>query len=397
MSRQPGPAFALALASISLIGPLAIHIYLPVIPAVKAALGLSDALAQSTFALGLAAMAFSTLFWGSMSDRFGRRPVLLSGLVVFLLGSLACALAQGVTTLILGRLLQAFGAGVGGALARTIARDAYGPDKLVRAIAYLTMFYTLGPMISPIAGGLLIDHFSWRAVFGFSLLMGAAILAGAYFIIRETRPKAQTGVVPQGFVRDSIALFSHLRFSCFVFQTGFNTGAFFVAASSAAFLMKETLNRPAAEFGYWFALFPIGFFIGNFVSSRVGGRASNEFMVLLGAILAFLAVALLCGLLIVGYITPLAIFAPGFLITFAQGISLPYAQGGVIATMPRVAGTAAGIGVFMQNIVGAAFAQLYGFIADGTIWPIVFVTMLSATLGVLVAIPPAVMRRLRAV
>ncbi len=130
MSRQPGPAFALALASISLIGPLAIHIYLPVIPAVKAALGLSDALAQSTFALGLAAMAFSTLFWGSMSDRFGRRPVLLAGLVVFLLGSLACALAQGVTTLILGRLLQAFGAGVGGALARTIARDAYAPTSL---------------------------------------------------------------------------------------------------------------------------------------------------------------------------------------------------------------------------------------------------------------------------
>src|SRR5690606_24918045 len=112
MPRQPGPAFALALASISLIGPLAIHIYLPVIPAVKASLELSDALAQASFALGLGAMACSTLFWGSMSDRFGRRPVLLCGLVVFLLGSLACALAQGVVTLILGRLLQAFGAGV---------------------------------------------------------------------------------------------------------------------------------------------------------------------------------------------------------------------------------------------------------------------------------------------
>ena len=395
MSRQPGPAFALALASISLIGPLAIHIYLPVIPAVKASLELSDAVAQSTFALGLAAMAFSTLFWGSMSDRFGRRPVLLSGLVVFLLGSLACAMAQGIVTLILGRLLQAFGAGVGGALARTIARDAYGPDKLVRAIAYLTMFYTLGPMISPIAGGLLIDLFSWRAVFGFSLFMGAIILAGAYFVIWETRPRAQTGVVPKGFISNSIALFSHLRFTCFVLQTGFNTGAFFVAASSASFLMKETLQRPAAEFGFWFALFPIGFFVGNFVSSRVGGRASNETMVLIGAILALGAVSLQSGLLIAGYITPLAIFAPGFLITFAQGISLPYGQAGAIATLPRIAGTAAGIGVFMQNIVGAAFAQFYGLIANGTIWPIVIATGLSTVLGVLVSIPPS-LARLRA-
>ncbi len=388
MSRQPGFAFALALGSISLIGPLAIHIYLPVIPAVKAALDLSDALAQATFALGLVAMAFSTLFWGSMSDRFGRRPVLLSGLLVFLAGSLACALAQGIVTLILGRLLQAFGAGVGGALARTIARDAYGPDKLVRAIAYLTMFYTLGPMISPVAGGLLIDAFSWRAVFSFSILMGAAILAGAYFIIWETRPPAQTGVVPKGFISDALTLLSHMRFTCFVLQTGFSTGAFFVAASAASFLMKETLGRPAAEFGYWFALFPLGFFAGNFVSSRVGARASNEFMVLLGAVLALGAVGLQSGLLIGGYLTPLAIFGPGFLITFAQGISLPYGQAGAISTVLRIAGTAAGIGVFMQNIVGAFFALLFGLLADGGVWPIVFVTGLATLLGVLVAIPP---------
>jgi DHA1 family bicyclomycin/chloramphenicol resistance-like MFS transporter len=393
MPRQPGLAFALALGSISLIGPLAIHIYLPVIPAVKAALDLSDALAQATFALGLVAMAFSTLFWGSMSDRYGRRPVLLSGLLVFLAGSLACALAQGIVTLILGRLLQAFGAGVGGALARTIARDAYGPDKLVRAIAYLTMFYTLGPMISPIAGGLLIDAFSWRAVFSFSILMGAAILAGAYFIIWETRPRAQTGAVSKGFLSDALTLFSHMRFTCFVLQTGFSTGAFFVAASAASFLMKETLERPAADFGYWFALFPLGFFAGNFVSSRVGARASNEFMVLLGAILALGAVGLQSGLLIGGYLTPLAIFGPGFLITFAQGISLPYGQAGAISTVPRIAGTAAGIGVFMQNIVGAFFALLFGLLADGTIWPIVIVTGLATVLGALVAVPPLLTAR----
>lgn len=393
MSRQPGPAFALALASISLIGPLAIHIYLPVIPAVKAALDLPDALAQSTFAIGLAAMACSTLFWGSMSDRFGRRPVLLAGLTIFLLGSVACALAQGVTTLIIGRLIQAFGAGVGGALARTIARDAYGPERLVRAIAYLTMFYTLGPMISPVAGGLLIDFFSWRAVFGFSLLMGAAILAGAYFCIWETKPRAQTGVVQKGFLSNAVALFSNLRFTCFVLQTGFNTGAFFVAASAASFLMKETLHRPAAEFGYWFILFPLGFFAGNFVSSRVGSRASNETMVFIGSVCTLAAVALQSGLLIAGFITPLAIFAPGFLITFAQGISLPYGQAGAMATMPRIAGTAAGIGIFTQNIVGALFAQFYGFIADGTIWPIVIATGLSTLLGLLVSIPPMLTRR----
>src|SRR5438128_751320 len=156
VSHTPDRTFGLALASIALIGPLAVHLYLPVIPAIKAALGISDALAQLTFSVSLFGMAFATLFYGSLADRYGRRPVLLSGLGLFLIGSVISALADGVVTLVLGRLVQAIGAGCGTTLVRTIARDAYGPDRLVKAIAYLTMFYTLGPMVSPIAGGVLI-------------------------------------------------------------------------------------------------------------------------------------------------------------------------------------------------------------------------------------------------
>ena len=100
----PGLLFALALASISLIGPLAVHLFMPVIPAVKAALGLSDALAQLTFSVALFGMAFATLFYGSLSDRYGRRPVLLSGLALFLVGSALSAIATSVIPLVLGRL-----------------------------------------------------------------------------------------------------------------------------------------------------------------------------------------------------------------------------------------------------------------------------------------------------
>ncbi len=392
MPRQPGPLFALSLASIALIGPLAVHIYLPLIPAVKAALGLSDSLAQLMFSIALFGMSFATLVWGVLSDRYGRRPVLLTGLCLFLVGSLLCAAASSVETLAAGRLVQAIGAGSGAALVRSIARDAYGPDRLVKVIAYLTMFYTLGPMIAPIAGGLLIDTLGWRSVFGFSVVIGSIITLGAWFSIWETKPKTQAFGVSPGLLRDFVALFGNLRFTCFVFQTAFNTGAFLVAASASSFLMKETLHRPAAEFGFWFFLFPLGFFSGNFVSSRVGARASNEAMVLIGASLGLLAVAVQSGLLIAGFLTPLSIFLPGFFITFAQGISLPYGQAGAMATIPRIAGTASGIGVFVQNLIGALFAQLYGVLSDGTIWPIVFATGLSSMLGLACAFPPALAR-----
>lgn len=393
MQRQPGPMFALSLASIALIGPLAIHIYLPLIPAVKAALGLTDSMAQLMFSIALFGMSFATLVWGALSDRYGRRPILLSGLALFLVGSLLCAAAGSVETLAIGRLVQAVGAGSGAALVRSIARDAYGPERLVKVIAYLTMFYTLGPMIAPIAGGMLIDTLGWRSVFGFSVVIGAVITLGAWTSIWETKPKTQAFGVSPGVVRDFISLFANLRFTCFVFQTAFNTGAFLVAASASSFLMKETLHRPATEFGFWFFLFPLGFFTGNFVSSRVGSRASNEAMVLTGATLGLLAVAVQSGLLAAGFLTPLAIFLPGFFITFSQGISLPYGQAGAMATIPRIAGTASGIGVFVQNLVGALFVQLYGVLADGTIWPMVFATGLSASLGLMCAVFAALARR----
>lgn len=392
MSRQPGPLFALCLASIALIGPLAIHIYLPMIPAVKAGLGLSDAMAQFTFTIALLGLGLSTLVWGALSDRYGRRPILLWGLGLFLVGGIACAFAPNVELLALGRLAQAVGAGAGAALVRPIARDAYGPERMVKAIAYLTMFYTLGPMIAPIAGGFLIDGFGWRSVFAFSVGAGALIAFGAWRVIYETKPREGAGAPPQqGMARDFVELFSHLRFTCFVLQTGFSTGAFLVAASASSFLMKENLGRPASEFGLWFLMFPLGYFTGNFISSRIGARAANETMVLLGASLALVAVLTQAAILLGGHLTPLAIFLPCFFITAAQGLSLPYGQAGAMATIPRIAGTAAGIGVFMQNFLGAAFAQIYGLLADGTLWPMALVTSVSAGLGLLAAIPPAIM------
>jgi len=393
MTRQPGPLFALCLASIALIGPLSIHIYLPMIPAVKADLALSDALAQLTFSVSMLGLSVSTLFWGALSDRRGRRPVVLAGLSLFLAGGVICALAPNVETLVLGRLVQAVGAGSGAAIVRTIARDAYGPERMVKAIAYLTMFYTLGPMIAPVTGGALTDLFGWRSVFGFSLLAGVLIAFGAWRVIYETRPpQAADAPSPAHFLRDYATLFSDLRFSCFVVQTGANTAAFLVAASATSFLMKETLNRPAAEFGLWFLLFPFGYLMGNFCSSRIGARAAAEPMVLAGSLLALASILAQSFILASGRLDPLAIFAPCFFITFAQGLSLPYAQAGAIGAVPRIAGTAAGVGVFVQNMMGAIFTQAYGLLADGSVRPILVVTIGCGILGVAAAVPPMAQR-----
>jgi len=389
----PGPLFALALASISLIGPLAVHLFMPVIPAVKAALGLSDALAQLTFSIALFGMAFATLFYGSLSDRYGRRPVLLSGLALFLVGSALSAVATSVIPLVLGRFVQAIGAGCGITLGRAIAQDVYGRERLVKAIAYLTMAYTIGPMISPIVGGVLIDAFGWRSVFGFALLLGGVIALIAYLAVFESRPPNAGHAASGNVLRNYAELFRHVRFTAFVLHSGFLTGSFLVAATAASSLMKDLLHRPSAEFGFYFLLFPLGFLSGNFITSRIGNRAANETMVLAGSLLMAAAVAAQSSLLLGGGVTPLILFAPGFFITLAQGISLPYAQSGAMATNTKLAGTAAGIGVFVQNFCGAAFAQLYGLLADGTVMPLMHTTAITALAGLVAGAVPFIMAR----
>jgi DHA1 family bicyclomycin/chloramphenicol resistance-like MFS transporter len=395
-STRQGPSrtFTISLGLIALITPLAVHLFFPVIPAVKVAFGLSDAYAQLTFSIALFGMAFATLFYGSLSDRYGRRPVLLSGLALFLIGSVLSAFAPTAETLLLGRLIQAVGAGCSLTLVRAIARDAYRAEQLVKAIAYLTMFGALGPMVSPFIGGVLTDTLGWRSVFGFALLAGGAITLTAYFAMYETHPAANRNKSGESVIQSYAALFSRLRFNAFVLTSGFNTGAFIVMASASASLMTELLHRPATEFGAYFLLFPAGFFTGNLISIRVGNRLSTETMVLIGSTLALATVIGQAFVLSYGWVTPLALFIPGTFITLAQGIAMPYAQVGAMAEIPRFAGTAAGVGVFMQNFCGAVFSQLYGMLADGTPRPMIMIAVLCGFLTLIVGAIPMLQKRL---
>jgi DHA1 family bicyclomycin/chloramphenicol resistance-like MFS transporter len=295
--------------------------------------------------------------------------------------------------LLLGRLIQAIGAGCALTLTRAIARDAYRAEHLVKAIAYLTMFGTLGPMVSPIIGGVLTDTLGWRSVFSFALLAGGAISLTAYLVMYETHPVANRRVGDVSVVQSYLALFSRLRFNAFVLQSGLNTGAFMVMASAPASLMTELLHRPGTEFGLYFWLFPAGFFTGNFIATRIGSRASAETMVLAGSLMALATVLVQAAVLSHGWVTPLAFFLPGTFITMAQGIAMPHAQAGAMNEIPRFAGTAAGVGVFMQNFCAALFAQLYGIFADGTPRPMIMIAVLCGFLTLATGALPILQKR----
>jgi len=394
MRHVPDWRFFVTLASITLIGPLAIHGYLPAMPVIKSAFQVSDALVGLTYSAALVVMAAATLIYGSLSDRYGRRPVLFAGLLLFTLGSVVSGLASSFSGLIAGRVIQALGAGCGLTLARTIARDAYEADELVKMIAYLTMAYTLGPMMATIFGGALIDTAGWRSLFGLAAAAGLLIAMVSARVMYETHPKSDNQPKRSGgFIKEYAALFSHARFVAFVLQAGFSSGVFYPLAAAASFLMKDHLGRSGTEFGLYFMAFPIGYSLGNLLSSRLSQRFGIEKMVLVGSLINFTVILVQTALVFAGYLSPLLLFIPGGLSSFGQGLALPNTQVGAMRVIPSLAGTAAGVGAFCQVFMGAIFAQMYSLFADGTPIPMSATIMTASTLCLAAGATPYLLKR----
>lgn len=387
--KRAGPLFVAAMVAITMMGPLSIHAFIPALPVVQREFAIDAAAAQFMLSITLFAMAGATLFYGPLSDRYGRRPVLQVGLALFLAGTLGCALATDVATLIGARFVQAGGAACGLVLARAMVRDVYGDDRLVKMMAYLTMAYVVGPMVAPAIGGALIDTLGWRAIFHMGLVIGVGIVILTALATHETAPNigVRSGgiVVLRGYAR----LARMPKFIGYVLHCGFISASFFAFISAASFLMSEVLHRPAREYGLWFIFFPAGYMLGNFIASRLSNRYSIDRMVIAGATIGFIAAV---GFVVWVMIAPLNIFMlflPCALASLGQGLSMPNAQSGAISVDPDLTGTASGVIMFVQLFLGAVGAQFMGFVADGTAMPMALVFFGFLAIALIAAIIPA--------
>ncbi len=379
---RPRWYFFIALVSITFIGPLSIHLFIPAMPAVKEAFGVSTGVAQLTLSLAMLSMAFFTVAYGGLSDQFGRKRVLLGGLVLFTCGAASCMAAANMPMLLAGRILQGAGAGCGVVLARAIARDVYGQDRVAQVIAYLTAAYVLGPMVAPPIGGQLTALFGWRALFVLASAVGLLVIFAVAFAVPETR--ARNAAVPHGVFAGYRSLLRRRRFVGFMLQPGLMSGAFYTQATAASFLAAELLGADAARIGLWFFAFPIGFMSGSFISGRIGASRSIEFMTTLGSVIGVASGALLAGWLYFGGVSMAALYIPGTLVSLAQGLSMPYAQAAAMAVDTELAGSAAGAVVFSQFFWPAALQQLTGMLADGT-WVPMAAVQFAAVAGALLA------------
>ena len=371
------------LAATSALGPASMQILLPALPVIKTTFSVSTEVAQLTLSLSMLAIALGTLTYGPFSDKYGRKPVMLCGLVIMLAGSIFCFFAGSIEMLIAARFLQAFGAAVGLVLARAIVRDVYGAEEAARVIATLVMVMVVLPMISPALGGELMTRFGWQSVF-----IAMAIFGFLIFIVLVIRlPETLTEPAPfegvSSMLKTFLRLFQSKAFSGYAFCVSFVSVVFFSFISAAPEIMVSVLNRPPTEFGYYFIMIPIGFMTGNYVARHFGRKLDINKMIGLGASVGVGGILLAIVLQLLGYHQPIALFAPVALAVFGNGITLPNAQAAAINEFPQYAGSASGLTGFLQMFFSAIAAQAVAIIFNGTVYPLLGLMLLASILSLL--------------
>lgn len=390
-SAPPRYIFPL-LAAITFIAPLANHMFLPAMPVVKQDFGIGNDLAFATLSLTMMTMAFATLVYGGFADQWGRKRVLLAGLALYTIGAEICWFAPDIETLLAGRVLQGAGAGCGIVLARAIARDVYGMDRIASVIANLTAAYVLGPLLAPTLGGFLVAWEGWRFLFLMITVLGLGLIAVVGLKLPETHHPADRQERVLAVIRGIFRNYGHLmrvvRFNAYALVPGCLSGAFFSLATASSFLAREALGVSPEEFGVWFLFLPAGFMCGNLMSGRIGNRASVTFMTVSGSLLNLLIIIALWVSHEIWGLSMWLMVLPGFMLGIAQGMCMPYSQSGAMQVNPALAGSASGAVVFCQLFFAGAGEQIVGWIADGTLYPVMKVMLgfgIAAFIAALVA------------
>lgn len=346
------------LVAVHAIGPTSLTIIVPSIPGMAADFATEPGVVQLTISLYLVCLAFAQLFLGTLSDHFGRRPVILAGLAVTAVTSFAATMTTSAFALIAARSAQAFGASAGMVVGRAMIRDLYDRDRAAAMIGLVTMTTVVMPMLAPLLGGVLDTAYGWRATFAFLGVFSTVVLIWAVFALKETRPAHPADGQGSRFLTEGRALLTSRTFFGYLLCGSLGCGAFFAFLGGGSYLVVGIMGRSSAEFGVWFAVMSLGYMLGNLATARLSTRYGVNAMIRWGLIFEVIGTAFTVVVaVLIPDVGPAPIFLPQLLIQTGNGMLLPNAIAGAVSVRPQAAGTAAGIVGFAQMAVGAVAAQ----------------------------------------
>ncbi len=355
------------------------NIFLPSLPIMADWFDVPYGVIQQSVSLYLALSALLQLFIGPLSDRYGRRPVLLGALVLFLLATLGTLLATTAGWFLAFRMMQAVIA-TGMVLSRAIVRDMVDGPRAASMIGYVTMGMSVVPMIGPSIGGLLADSYGWKASFIFLGAAGLATLALVWADLGETKTPSRISLWAQ--FGQYPALLGSGKFWLYAGLTSFSTGSFFAALGGAPYVGSDVFGLTPPMVGAYFALIAIGYAGGNFLAGRFSMRVGITGMLLIGTSISLGGMVLLLILSLANLSSALGFFGILMLLGLGNGIALPSGNAGVLSVRPDLAGAASGLSGAIMLTGGAALAALAGvLLTDGASELPLIALMLGSAIG----------------
>jgi len=370
--------FVLLLGALVAFGPLAIDLYLPALPAIASGLAASAEAVQLSITVFLAGFSLGMLFYGPISDRYGRRPVMLSGIALFAAASLACMLVTAVEQLIVARFVQALGGGAASVLARAVVRDVYTPTEAIRKLSLMAMVTAIAPLLAPLLGSLLLVQFGWRGTFAAVVLWGMLSLLVVWFQLPETLPVDQRGQLP---LSRAFAIYGSLLVDPvalgLMLAGGMSFAAMFAYITASPFYFIELHGFSPFAYGLLFASNAVGIFAANYLNSRLVKSKGPAVMAGLGSGLGFLGALLLWLAAGVNDALP-AVILGLFVVVSMTGLLGANCVGLLMARYPQNAGAAAALFGASQFGLGMLASAAVSYTHDGSGRPMAWV-ILAAT------------------
>ncbi|MCS6853149.1 MAG: multidrug effflux MFS transporter [Elioraea sp.] len=362
---RPAPPTWL-LVALTAIGPFTLQILVPSLPGLARVFGVSAASAQLALTGYLAGVAFGQLLYGPLSDRFGRKPLAVAGLVLFLLASLGAAFAPSIGGLILGRIVQAVGGCSGMVLARAMIRDCFPRDRAASVMAVVLAGMTAAPMLAPVVGGVLDEVFGWRGILLLTAAAGAALLAAVLFGLEETLPTPHPLPGVAGFLRANLGLMRQPGFLLFAGAFSASSAVFFSFLGGAPYVVVSGLGLAPTIYGFAFAVVSLAYAAGNLITARLAQRLGIARLLRFGTGLTFLGSALALAFVLLREPSLLNLFGPALLMAVGNGIAQANALAGAVSARPGLAGTASGLAGALQMGCGALATLVVGSFETGS-------------------------------
>ena len=371
------------LIAVTATGPFALQLFIPSVPGLVTTFGVDYSTAQLTVTLYFVGLAVAQLVYGPLSDRFGRRPVMIGGLALYVLGSVACLFATTIPTIIVGRVLQAVGSCAGMVLSRAIVRDVYDRERSASMLAYITMAMVAAPMLAPVIGGFLDESFGWRAGFWVVGALGVAVLVWTVLGLEETHSPTGKAAGFGDLFSGMAGLITKRAYLGYSIQAACTVSVFFSFLAGAPYVMITILGRPPSEYGLYFLSVSFFYMFGNFIAGRISIRVGTDRMILWGTSIALPPTILFTIAVALDMVTPVTLFATLTIVSIGHAFSIPNGIAGAVSVDPTRAGSASGLTGFMQMTLGSIASYVVGALLTDTAMPLAIVMMGLTSLSLL--------------